>query len=274
MPIKTIGVLGAGQMGFGITRIAAQARLNVFLYDEDPNMVFAVIEKLGELGDRVSWAYEDKLFENVDIVIEAITEDREKKAAVFSRLDAFLPEHIIFATNTSTILIRELQESVNRKDKFLGMHFMNPPHVLKLLELVRGPETTDETYDAVVELAHSLERDPIWESPDIYGFAVNGQVMPGVNTAALLLSRMLETGMDWTNACNLVNDTYLACVASGSPIGLLSMADLIGIDTCVYGLRQLAKADKHYKPHPILLKMLKENRLGKKTQIGFFEYTP
>lgn len=155
----------------------------------------------------------------------------------------------------------------------MGMHFMNPPHVLTLLEVVRGPRTSDGTFNAVMGVAKRMGRSPIIESPDIRGFATNGTTLAFINAAALLVERMMGAGKTWEEACVLVDGVFEGRVKTGTaPLGMLSLADHIGIDTCVYILREMAKNDPFYHPSPILEKLLQEGRLGRKSGHGFFRY--
>lgn len=296
--ITTIGILGVGQMGCGIAQVAAEAGRSVLLYDVDQNAreharnrVAGILRRklrvdnaahhseremyegyIQRVLSRITTVDSFERFSDTDFLIEAIIEDMAEKSIMLYELDRVAPPHAIFVTNTSTILIRKLAESVSRKDRFMGMHFMNPPHVLTLLEVVRGPETSDATFAAVMRLAKRLGRNPIFEAPDIRGFATNGQIMSAVNSAARLVARAMKKGISWEKACELVDGTYQACIATGKPMGVLRLADLIGIDTCVAGLREMAKDDGYYRPHPILTRLAKCKHLGRKSGIGFFAY--
>lgn len=290
MRTSLVGVAGAGQMGTGIALVAALNGFPVLLYDEKTDAVNNAIRKI---QDTLDWMHTTKNLTHrqmeevmgrvgrvtfsgnpdsetrglgaADIVIEAIKEDVELKVNLFRQLEEVLDRDAIIVTNTSTLSIRTLAEGVERKEKFMGMHFMNPPHLLTLIELIKGPETSDETYQTVRDLAQRMGRTPILESPDISGFTVNGIVLPLINEAVRLVSRgaSIET----------VDKAFEGQVVTGTkPMGVLKLADLIGLDTCVAGLSAMAQEDSHYEPHPLLAQMVREGRLGRKTGRGFFSY--
>ncbi len=290
MKVTLIGVAGAGQMGSKIAQVALLSGYAVLLYDVDPEAVKRTFtkmrrtfEKMCEQGKLTDEKIESlmqsivsvKLEGNpdnktrglgaADFVIEAIVEDSQAKKNLYRVLERDCYEHTIIVSNTSTILIDELAEGIERKDKFMGMHFMNPPDVLTLLEVIRGPETSDETFETVMEVAQQLGRTPVLESPDIAGFTVNGIVLPLINEAARLVGRGADP--------ETVDRVFEGQVTTGTkPMGVLKLADLIGLDTCVAGLAAMAQEDPHYEPHPVLTQMVREGRLGRKVGRGFFTY--
>ncbi|MBI2463094.1 MAG: 3-hydroxyacyl-CoA dehydrogenase family protein [Candidatus Spechtbacteria bacterium] len=301
--VNHVAVVGAGQMGTRIAQIFCEAGAIVLLYDSDAKVCERAVEKIREFWlkniqekntanmtlEQFAHATRNRVMilnahlyvasrldrlAPVDFVVEAVTEDRAIKAQVLSTLDAICKPNTILVTNTSTISIKELAKSVQRhKDKFMGMHFMNPPHVLTFLELIRGPKTSDETANTVFEIARWLNRNPILFASDIPGFSVNGMVMPIINEASLLVERFIKKGMSFEGACEIVNDSFEGRVPTGGePMGILRLADLIGIDTVVAGLREMMKANRHYKPRGILTDLVVQGRLGRKTKIGFFDY--
>jgi 3-hydroxybutyryl-CoA dehydrogenase len=290
MKVSVIGVVGAGQMGTGIALVAALNGFPVLLYDENADAVKKAVRKIEDALDwlhtsqKLTHRQMDEAMERVspvsfsgnpdgemhglraaDLIIEAITEDRDLKTDLFRRLEEVLDPRAIIVTNTSTLPIHTLVEGVDRKEKFMGMHFMNPPHVLTLIELIRGPETSEEAYRTVFDLAQRLGRTPILESPDISGFTVNGIVLPLINEAARLVGRGV--------ASETVDKAFEGQVTTGTkPMGVLKLADLIGLDICVAGLRAMAEDDPHYEPHPLLVQMVQKGWLGRKTGRGFFSY--
>lgn len=284
MEIKKIGVIGAGIMGAGIAQVAATAGLDVTLRDIEENLVekgLATLRKKlqqsvnkGKISHDEAAAIQSRITGTVnaeeavtdaDLVIEAIVENMEVKRAVFKELDSICPEHTIIASNTSGLSITEMAAQTNRPGMVVGIHFFNPVPVMKLVELIRGINTSDETLETAKALVNKLGKTPveIVESP---GFAVNRILCPMMNEAAFLFSEGVASADDIDKAMML---------GANHPIGPLSLADMVGLDTLFHvmeGLQQEFGDDK-YRPAPILRKMVRAGFLGRKTGKGFFSYT-
>jgi 3-hydroxybutyryl-CoA dehydrogenase len=269
-------VVGAGQMGGGIAQVVAGSGRRVSLYDAAPGAVERGIgamqrslTKLAEKGGadpdetlaRITPV--DDLVE-ADLMIEAITEDAAAKVDLFRRADATLPAHAILASNTSSIPITSLAAATERADLVIGMHFFNPVPVLKLVEVIRGVETSDDTAAAIVRLARELGKEPA-EARDFPGFVSNRILMPFINEAAYAL---LE-GVADAEAIDTI-----AKLGFAHPMGPLALADLIGLDTCVSIMEVLhtGLGDPKYAPCPLLRQYVQAGRLGRKTGRGFYNY--
>jgi 3-hydroxybutyryl-CoA dehydrogenase len=265
-------VVGAGQMGGGIAQVIAASGRRVSLHDPFPGAVergLAAIEKsLTRLGADVADVTTritpvDELVE-ADLLIEAITEDADAKQELFRRADALLPAEAILASNTSSIPITSLAAVTSRPSQVIGMHFFNPVPVLKLVEVIRGLETSDETTAAITRLAADLGKTPA-EARDLPGFVSNRILMPFINEAAYAL---LE-GVAEADAIDTI-----ARLGFAHPIGPLALADLIGIDTCVAIMEVLQHGlgDPKYAPCPLLRQYVQAGRLGRKSGRGFYLY--
>jgi 3-hydroxybutyryl-CoA dehydrogenase len=276
MELAHVLVVGAGQMGGGIAQVVAASGRRVSLHDPYPGAVDRGIEamrrsltKLAEKGGvdpdetlaRVTPV--DDLVE-ADLMIEAITEDAAAKVDLFRRADATLPAHAILASNTSSIPITSLAAVTERADLVIGMHFFNPVPVLKLVEVIRGVETSDDTAAAIVGLARELGKEPA-EARDFPGFVSNRILMPFINEAAYAL---LE-GVADAEAIDTI-----AKLGFAHPMGPLALADLIGLDTCVSIMEVLHSGlgDPKYAPCPLLRQYVQAGRLGRKTGRGFYNY--
>jgi 3-hydroxybutyryl-CoA dehydrogenase len=270
-------VVGAGQMGGGIAQVVAASGRRVSLYDAAPGAtdrglatMRRSLEKLAEKGG----ADPDEVLARVepvedlvpaDLLIEAVIEDADVKQDVFRRADEVLPPEAILASNTSSIPITSLAAVTSRPDRVIGMHFFNPVPVLKLVEVIRGLETSDETARAITELAVELGKTPA-EARDLPGFVSNRILMPFINEAAYAL---LE-GVAEPEAIDTI-----ARLGFAHPMGPLALADLIGLDTCVAIMEVLHRGlgDPKYAPCPLLRQYVQAGRLGRKAGRGFYQYS-
>ncbi|TVP85587.1 MAG: 3-hydroxybutyryl-CoA dehydrogenase [Alkalicoccus sp.] len=282
MEIKQIMVIGAGQMGSGIAQVCASGGYDVYLHDLEEALV-----KKGKEGisrrlkrevekDRISDADKERILrrihestdlsnaENVDIVIEAAVENMEIKKTLFQQLDDRAPAHAILATNTSSLPITEIAAATKRPEKVIGMHFMNPVPVMKLVEVIRGLQTSDETYKAVAELSSALKKTSV-EVNDFPGFVANRILMPMINEAIYTLYEGVSSAEDIDEVMKL---------GMNHPMGPLTLADFIGLDTCLYIMETLHEGfgDDKYRPCPLLRKYVKAGWLGKKSGRGFYAY--
>ncbi len=282
-PLETIGVVGAGQMGSGIAQVSAQAGFTVWMRDLEPALlqhglgrierdlrraadkgrlrpeeVPAVLERI-----RTTTALED--LAGCDFVVEAIVEDLDAKLETFRALDRICREEVILASNTSSLPITRLAAATRRPERVIGMHFMNPVPVMKLVEVVRGLATSDETRDAVVALAEKLGKTPV-ECRDSPGFVSNRVLVPMINEAVWCLYE----GIAEREAI----DTIMK-LGMHHPMGPLELADFIGLDTCLAILEVLHEGlgEDKYRPCPLLRRYVEAGRLGRKTGRGFYDYT-
>src|SRR5262252_6050797 len=276
MDFEHVLVVGAGQMGGGIAQVVAASGRRVSLHDAAPGAterglaaMRRSLEKLAEKGgadpDEVLGRVEqvDDLVA-ADLLIEAVIEDADVKQDVFRRADKRLPDGAILASNTSSIPITSLAAVTSRPDRVIGMHFFNPVPVLKLVEVVRGLETSDETAAAITALAGDLGKTPA-EARDLPGFVSNRILMPFINEAAYAL---LE-GVAEPEAIDTI-----AKLGFAHPMGPLALADLIGLDTCVAIMEVLhdGLGDPKYAPCPLLRQYVQAGRLGRKSGRGFYDY--
>ena len=269
-------VVGAGQMGGGIAQVVAASGRSVSLHDAVPGAVERAFEAMRKSLARLAekgGADPDEVLGRVeevadvvpaDLMIEAVVEDAGVKQEIFRRADAVLPAHAILASNTSSIPITSLAAVTSRPDRVVGMHFFNPVPVLKLVEVIRGLETSDETTRTIVELAEDLGKTPA-EARDLPGFVSNRILMPFINEAAYAL---LE-GVAEPEAIDTI-----AKLGFAHPLGPLALADLIGLDTCVAIMNVLHEGlgDPKYAPCPLLRQYVQAGRLGRKTGRGFYVY--
>ncbi|HEX3055015.1 MAG TPA: 3-hydroxyacyl-CoA dehydrogenase NAD-binding domain-containing protein [Gaiellaceae bacterium] len=276
MALEHVLVVGAGQMGGGIAQVVAASGRRVSLHDSAPGAVergLAAIERsLTKLAEKGGADPADVLarIEPVDglvpadLLIEAVVEDAAIKVDIFRNADETLPRAAILASNTSSIPITSLAAATGRPDRVVGMHFFNPVPVLKLVEVIRGLDTSDETAAAIVALARDLGKTPA-EARDFPGFVSNRILMPFINEAAYAL---LE-GVAEPEAIDTI-----AKLGFAHPMGPLALADLIGLDTCVAIMEVLQHGlgDPKYAPCPLLRQYVQAGRLGRKSGGGFYEY--
>jgi 3-hydroxybutyryl-CoA dehydrogenase len=276
MTFEHVLVVGAGQMGGGIAQVVAASGRHVSLYDTQPGTTDRALdamrkslEKLEEKGGAAA----DDVLRRVTVVedhvpaalmIEAVVEDADVKEQLFHRADEELPPAAVLASNTSSIPIATLAAATNRPDKVIGMHFFNPVPVLKLVEIIRASSTSDETADAIIELARDLDKTPAIAN-DFPGFVSNRILMPFINEAVWAV----HDGVAEAEAIDTI-----AKLGFAHPLGPLALADLIGLDTCVaiMDVLQEGLGDDRYAPCPLLRDLAAAGKLGRKSGAGFYEY--
>jgi 3-hydroxybutyryl-CoA dehydrogenase len=282
MAIRTVGVVGAGQMGAGIAQVAAQAGYDVVLLDIKPEFVqkgLATIDRsLAKLVEkkaisepdakaaraRIATGTDNKLLAGCDLVVEAIVENADVKRRLFAELDGLVGPHAILASNTSSIPITLLASATRRPDRFIGMHFMNPVPLMKLVEVIRGADTSDATLAAVVEAGQRMGKQ-VHSCRDFPGFISNRVLMPMLNEAIFCLNEGVATAEDIDAIMKL---------GMNHPMGPLALADFIGLDTCLAILNVLHDGfkDPKYRPCPLLVQKVQAGHLGRKSGRGFHAY--
>lgn len=282
MDTQKIMVIGAGQMGAGIAQVCAEATYEVLLHDQSEEALQKGVEgirhflargverermtqdDMDQALSRITTTAEITDAKEVDVVIEAAVEKMEIKQQIFHTLDKIVPSHTILATNTSSLPITELAAATSRPDRVIGMHFMNPVPIMKLVEIIRAIQTSDATYQTIDNLAQTLGKTTV-EVKDFPGFAANRILMPMINEAITTVHEGVASIEDVDTVMKL---------GMNHPMGPLTLADFIGLDTCLYIMEVLYEGfgDSKYRPSPLLKQYVQAGWLGKKTGRGFYTY--
>ncbi len=281
--MKNVGVIGTGTMGAGIAQVLVQNGYEVFWNARRQNSIDSGLatvtknlsrlvekgklkeEEKEEMLSRITTSTEISVVEDADLVIEAAVENMEIKKALFKQLDEICGEDTIFASNTSSLSLTELAVSTSRPDKVIGMHFFNPVPMMKLVEIIKAVTTADEVADEILSLVNALGKTAVSveEAP---GFVVNRILIPMVNEAIGIYAEGIATAEGIDQAMML---------GANHPIGPLALGDLIGLDVCLAIMDVLYEefGDSKYRAHPLLRKMVRGNKLGRKTKEGFYNYS-
>ena len=283
MATRTIGLVGAGTMGSGIAQAGALSGYDVTMQDISDEQVAkgikGITKSLERLAarDKISSADQSSALARIegttslddlaecDVVIEAATENMDLKIAVFAQLDALCKSDTILASNTSSLSITRLAAATRRPDRVIGLHFFNPVPIMKLVEIVRALQTSDETFTEMGTLTRQLGKEPV-SVQDSPGFVVNRMLVPMINEAIFVLHEGLASAEEIDTAMKL---------GANHPIGPLALADMIGIDVCLFVMEILHNdfADSKFRPCPLLKKMVNAGYLGRKSGRGFFDYS-
>ncbi len=279
---KKIMVIGAGQMGSGITQVAAQAGFSVIMQDVKEEFTARGMktirtslerfvkkgtmtpETVEEIISRITPTTDVAMAKEADVIIEAAIEKMDIKKAIFRQLDELASDNALLASNTSSLAITELAAVTKRPEKVMGMHFMNPVPMMKLVEMIRGLQTSDETYETIEALAKEMGKTPV-AVKDFPGFISNRVLMPMINEAVYCLYEGVATP-------DAIDE--IMKLGMSHPMGPLQLADFIGLDTCLYIMEVLYEGfgDSKYRPCPLLRKYVEAGYLGKKSGRGFYEY--
>jgi 3-hydroxybutyryl-CoA dehydrogenase len=283
MNVQTIMVVGAGQMGSGIAQVAAQAGFRVILNDIKQEFVDrgfqTIVKNLSRSVEKGKWSEDEKQAvlsrltlstdlgdgKEVDLVVEAVTENLQIKTEIFRKLDEICPPHAVLASNTSSLPITEIAAVTKRPEKVIGMHFMNPVPVMKLVEVIRGLQTADDVYQLVEDLSRQMGKVPVSVN-DFPGFVSNRVLMPMINEAIYCV-------YEGVAAPEAIDEVMK--LGMNHPMGPLTLADFIGLDTCLYIMEVLYEGfgDSKYRPCPLLRKYVKAGWLGRKSGRGFYVYS-
>jgi 3-hydroxybutyryl-CoA dehydrogenase len=282
MEIRTLGIVGAGQMGAGIAHVAAASGFDVILTDIESGVLETGVETIdrnldrqikkgvvdaaakAEIIDRITTSTHVDEHRRANVVIESAVESLSIKSEIFRQLDELCPAATILASNTSSISITRLATVTGRPDRVIGMHFMNPAPVMRLVEVVRGLETSEATVTQIRRVAERLDKTRV-ECADHPGFVSNRLLMPMINEAVFAVSEGIATPESIDKIMTL---------GANHPMGPLRLADLIGLDNCLTVMRVLHDelGEDKYRPCPLLVKMVDAGRLGRKSGRGFFSY--